>query len=396
MHKAKWGTVDSLSRKELIIDPHQFSAPVGTIRYGQKDANGKRQILFWRTKTRCSSNAEWMELHDAETGAVLWRAECRYGDRAAPVTTDGPNGKSKTEFLTVVRLYLESETVPRLMVVHRDKQPGGLTVAHCSKVLAVYMLDPKTSQSGYKSSQGVSSASAAAGSSSAAAGSSHEELLEQFDFAALPAGEDIFQLNFNQAMTTLSLAALRLPSQQDLEKSLTSDKGDLRVKQHVRNPSSQRGSSTSVFATRRANCAGHGLLHHTCTTPSFHRTDSPLLCIRPPSLPRVDAEQDVRTLARLKTLAGAAVNAKRKVEIDSGLDLPLVTMLLCATDQLLLAHEAIDYDVTWPEDYGFAYGECFSSRKKEAEALKATAEFGMQTGTVGESKASDARMCFFF
>ena len=64
--------------------------------------------------------------------------------------------------------------------------------------------------------------------------------------------------------------------------------------------------------------------------------------------------------------------------------------------QLLLAHEAIDYDVTWPEDYGFAYGECFSSRKKEAEALKATAEFGMQTGTVGESKASDARMCFFF
>ena len=32
----------------------------------------------------------------------------------------------------------------------------------------------------------------------------------------------------------------------------------------------------------RANCAGHGLLHHTCTTPSFHRTDSPP-CIRPPS-----------------------------------------------------------------------------------------------------------------
>ena len=58
MHKAKWGTVDSLSRKELIID-HQFSAPVGTIRYGQKDANGKRQILFWRTKTRCSSSNGW-------------------------------------------------------------------------------------------------------------------------------------------------------------------------------------------------------------------------------------------------------------------------------------------------------------------------------------------------
>ena len=170
----------------------------------------------------------------------------------------------------------------------------------------------------------------------AAAGPSHEELLEQFDFAALPAGEDIFQLNFNAAMTTLSLAALRLPSQQDLEESLQSTQG-VRVN-----------------------------------------------------------HQDVRTLARLKTLAGMGTNAKRKVEIDSGLDLPLVTMLLCATDQLLLAHEAIDYDVSWPDDYGFAYGECFSSRKKEAEALKATAEFGMQTGTLGERKVADSRMCFFW
>jgi hypothetical protein len=341
MHKAKWGTLDSLSRKELIIDPHQFSAPVGTIRYGQKDASGKRPVLFWRTKTRCSSNAEWMELHDAETGAVLWRAECRYGDRAAPVTAEDHRGKPKTEFLTVVRLYLESETAPRLMIVHRDKQPGGLSVGACSKVLAVYMLDPKATGGGYKppAAPGAGGGAGAAGSSNdaAAAGASHEELLEQFDFAALPAGEDIFQLNFNQAMTTLSLAALRLPSQQDLEESLQTTQG-VRVNQ-----------------------------------------------------------QDVRTLARLKTLAGMGTNAKRKVEIDSGLDLPLVTMLLCATDQLLLAHEAIDYDVSWPDDYGFAYGECFSSRKKEAEALKATAEYGMQTGTVGERKGSDsARMCFFW
>ena len=58
---------------------------------------------------------------------------------------------------------------------------------------------------------------------------------------------------------------------------------------------------------------------------------------------------NVRTLARLKV---ASTHEARKLEIDGGLDLPLVTMLLCATDQLLMCHEAIDYDVDWPEEYG--------------------------------------------
>lgn len=282
MKKAKWGSVDAMVKKELVVDSHMYSAPVGTIRTNDRGADGKRQVLFWRTKTRCSSISEWMELHDAATGAVLWRAEARYADRAAPVVTHDAAGHEHTEFLTVVRMYLETETTPRLMIVHRDRQPGGLKSADCAKTLAVYMLDPKA---GYKpptptNARSTASAGGVEASARADHTSSPQQLLEFFDFAAPPAGEDIFQLALNPTMTTISLAALRLPD------------SDARRVSHT----------------------------------------------------------DVRTLARLKVVSP---NSKRRLDIDGGLDVHLVTMLLCATDQLLLSHEAIDYDVevclsAWP------------------------------------------------
>ena len=345
MHKSKWGSVDALAKKSLVVDPHMFSAPVGTIRVGDK---GERELMFWRTKTRCSTQAEWMELHDAADGACLWRAEARYCDRAAPVTSVDAKGKSRTEFLTVIRLYLEAETAPRLMLVHRDTQPNALKGSNCSKAIAVYMLDPRA---GYKPPSQLSGDAqlnaAGAGQSAPLGGGSnlpmdeqlkglgikpaHEEV-EQFDFAALPAGEDIFQLTLNSSLTSISLAALRLPPAEEMESTIAKNKG-LKVGKH-----------------------------------------------------------DVRTLARYKI---QHAQLKRKVEIDGGLDLPLVCMLLSSVDQLLLSHEAIDYDVAWPEDYGFSQLECLSSRKAEAEKLKAKAEFGMQTGEAGQ-KTSVERSCFCF
>lgn len=265
MHKAKWGAVDALAKKSLVVDPHMFSAPVGTIRVGDK---GERELMFWRSKTRCSSNAEWMELHDAADGSCLWRAESRYCDRAAPVTTVMPNGRERTEFLTVLRLYLESETTPRLMIVHRDTQPNGLRSPSCAKSLAVYMLDPSQAR---KPAQAVGGDAAAAGGGPAAPGVKPADDVEQFDFAALPAGEDIFQISLNSTMTTISLAALRLPTADEMEARLAKNRG---------------------------------------LTMSKH---------------------DVRTLARYKI---THESLKRKVEIDGGLDLPLVTMLLCCVDQV--------------------------------------------------------------
>jgi len=344
MHKAKWGSVDALAKKSLVIDPHMYSAPVGTIRVGAK---GEREVMFWRTKTRCSTQAEWMELHDASDGSCLWRAEARYCDRAAPVPTVDAKGRERMEFLTVVRLYLESETMPRLMLVHRDSQPAGLKSPNCSKSIAVYMLDPSSAYKPAAAIGGTNQFNAtAAGSGPMGGGSNlpmdeamkaagakpaHEEV-EQFDFASLPAGEDIFQISLNGNLSTISLAALRLPSADDIEDRLAKGRG-LQI-----------------------------------------------------------SKGDVRTLARYKL---THESIKRKVDIDGGLDLPLVTMLLCSVDQLLLSHDAIDYDVAWPDDYAFSQLECLSSRKREASKLKATAEFGLQAGEEGERKQTE-RMCFCF
>jgi len=345
MHKAKWGAVDALAKKTLVIDPHMFSAPVGTIRVGDK---GERELMFWRTKTRCSTSAEWMELHDATDGSCLWRAEARYSDRAAPVTSVDANGRERTEFLTVVRLYLESETMPRLMIVHRDTQPNGLKSANCAKSLAVYMLDPSQQHKSPTTIGGDNQLNAVAAGGGpmgggvatpmdaalkAAGVKAPSDDVEQFDFAALPAGEDIFQMTLNGPMTTLSLAALRLPTAEEMEERLAKGRG-LRM-----------------------------------------------------------AKSDVRTLARYKITDSML---KRKVEIDGGLDLPLVCMLLCSVDQLMLAHQAIDYDVEWPEDYGWSQLECLSQRKREADKLKFMSEFGMQTGGSGERTPVDTRSCFCF
>ncbi len=129
MKKKKFGEVDPATKRKLMLDPHMYSAPVAAIRTaGPSKSGGTPEALLWRTKTRCSSFAEWMELHDASDGAVLWRAEARFAERGSPVEV--PVGKKGThvrnDYLTAVRLYLESESTPRLMLVHRDREPNGL------------------------------------------------------------------------------------------------------------------------------------------------------------------------------------------------------------------------------------------------------------------------------
>ena len=192
LHKAKWGALESYSKRTFVIDPHMYSAEVGTIRTAEPNNSSANSAIFWRSKTRCSSYAEWMELHDASDGAVLWRAEARYSDRATPVVVKDPaTGQESTEFLTTVRLYLESEARPRLMLIHRDKKPAGLRGSSVSsRTVAVYTLDPATREG--------------------SAGDSSMDATEKFEFAELAAGEDIFQMTLNPSMTALSLAAVRL------------------------------------------------------------------------------------------------------------------------------------------------------------------------------------------
>ena len=310
MHKAKWGSIDALHQRTMIMEPHLYSASVASINDVEESPAGDRQTpMFWRSKTRCSSYAEWMELHDAADGAVLWRAEARYSDRAAPVVHREPSGHERTEFLTVVRLYLENEKRPRLMIVHRDRQPAGIKCSTASRTLSVYTLDHSEEAAGSSSDHGRE------GRQQTREQLTEEDVpVDQFDFANLPAGEDMFQLVLNSTLTTLSLTAM------------------------------QMSEGTRIEAPA-------------LSTPS------------------------VRTLARMKR---ATEHSERRIEVHSGLDVPLVSMLLACIDQLLLSHEAVDYDVAWPVDYGFSGFECFSSRKAEPDKGSSTTD----------AKSTKHRSCF--
>jgi len=303
IHKKKWGALGAVSKRTFQAEPHMYSAAIASVR----EDGAEQPAAFWRSKTRCSSYAEWMELHDAADGSVLWRAEARYSDRAAPIGVPDPRtGREKTEFLTVLRLYLEHENVPRLMVVHRDTQPAGLKPgASQAKSLSVYTLDQAGASPG-PTIPGVAN-----------------QAVDEFDFANTHPGDEVFQILYNPTMTTFSLATLRVPDGNDLDDEATAH------------------------------------------------------------LPR-----HVRTLARLKR---PSEYLDRKMEVDRGLDVPLVSALLLAVDQLLVSHVAIDYDVDWPEEYGFAAGECLSSRTKGNE-------MGTQTGTqqTEDSASKSQRGCFGF
>jgi hypothetical protein len=332
LHKKKWGGVESLGKRSLLVDPHLYSAPVGTVRvptrlmhsgFGPDEAG---PVVFWRSKTRTSSFAEWMELHDAADGATLWRAESRYSDRAAPVdTVDPKTGEVLTEYLTVVRMYLESETRPRLMIVHRDQKPAGLRSETASRQLSVYTLDMEGAGAKDRASAsrgrfpGSAPHNPSASTNPDDLADDLEEPADQFEFAPLPDGGDIFQISCNNLLTNIALTAV----------SLT-------------------GAS-----------AGPG--------------------------------GDVRVLARMKR---PSETEQRWVDIDGGLDVPLVTMLLCAVDQLLISHAVIDYDVAWPSDYAFANGECCLSRKPEAVRLNDLSDNGIQTeGDEPRPTDRPSRMC---
>jgi len=307
-HRRKWGA--GMKKKTFHVEPHMYSAAIASVR--EEDAKGP--AAFWRSKTRCSSQAEWMELHDATDGSILWRAEARYADRAVAVGVPDARGREVTEFLTCMRLYLESETAPRLMIVHRDNRPGGLHPDGDPHCLSVYTLDP-------------------AGPIPGVAG---EGPAEQFDFAAIPEGEDVFQIRCNNTLSTMSLCTV-------------------------------------------SNDAYEG------KAPPSEETEG----LQGPNI--------IRHLAKLKRTPGVIDALERTLEVDKGLDVPLVSALLLAVDQLMVSHEAIDYDVDWPEEYGLAAGECFSSRKTAPIGMSLTQSGGTQTGSEGgDASGRKERACFCF
>jgi len=284
--------------RQYTMEPHAYydaSAEITT--EGTK-------IKFMRSKIRCTSFAEWMEISDPETGKAVWRVEARFADRNfyAPEITGEGKQERKYSFVTAIRLYRGYEKDPAVMLVHRDQQPGGMGEPHSNKSVEVYMcraigdkaaadLDPDAELDEFLRDGTSGRPLMPKLQEPPASWAPTPDTDESFFFMNAKQGEDQFLMISNATLTSISLSAL------------TEFSGD---------------SSVSIV--------------------------------------------ERRVLANLKR---NDVTSPRKLEIDSALDDGLVIALFAGVDQLLVSHDALEYDVEWPNDFSQTYDSCVARRNKD-------------------------------
>ena len=128
--------------RRFVMEPHGYYDMCAEV---LETGGATPTAKFMRSKIRCSSFAEWMEITNPETGKPIWRMEARFSDRSfyAPDMMEHKGKKERTQnFVTVVRLYRGYEKNPTLMLVHRDKAPCGIGEPQSNKTVEVYMCMP--------------------------------------------------------------------------------------------------------------------------------------------------------------------------------------------------------------------------------------------------------------
>jgi len=304
---------DNLPRgtgRKFSMAPHGYYDSAAEIIEATKSEGG---IALWRSKTRCSTTSEWMEVGDATSGQALWRIEARFGDRCVPHNDVAkPNSQW---YITVLRLYRGYETKPQLLLVYRSQKCSGLTANNAHRDIEVYLCNEAGQAAGAEISPDDELEAAMAGDGSAAPKYKNIKPAtnadETFVFAELPQGEDAFTLTCNETFTKICLTS-----------TLPDDEG--------------------------AQAEGRRVLA---------------------SLQRTNAEE------------------RRTMTIDPALDVSLVTALFCAVDQLMVSHDAIEYDVEWPQDYAYILsGACLTSRKSVRQTETFTNGMVKQEGKVIPSR----------
>lgn len=309
---------DNLPRgtgRKFSMAPHGYYDSAAEIIEATKSEGG---IALWRSKTRCSTTSEWMEVGDAGTGQALWRVEGRYGDRCVP-HKDAENPNSEW-YITVLRLYRGYETKPQLLLVYRTNKAEGLAAGGGPKDIEVYLCNEEGG--GAEVDPDAELDASLAGGNPESVPTKMKSVQpyggteETFVFAQLPHGDDAFTLTCNETFSKISLTS-----------TLPDDDGS-----------------------------------------------------------RLEGRRVLATLNR------TAPEEKRLLAVDPELDISLVTALFSAVDQMMVSHDAIDYDVEWPEDYSYIMsGSCLTSRKSIRR---------VETFTGGkyadESRVATSRMCPFF
>lgn len=299
-----------------MMESHLYWAKVGLICQGD---SVEGTPLFWRTKTLRSDALDSMKLHDADDGSVLWRAELWQKERAVPSATTGSGGHQGLEYLTVIRLYLEDDSSPQLLLVHRDTQPDGLAARASAKTISVFTCDPSSSpESAQPQAMGASALGSGVGASvggvassggldsRTAGGPSFEQIRACLDPDAPAPESAVFQLTLNEKRSAITLSSVSAPE-----------------------------GAGGVGADRMG----------------------------------VPQRPNMHTLALMTRTAGWG--SKSGVAIDSGLDLPLVMMLFCSIEQLLLSSDGDD-DVEYADaEPSFSAIEYTTSRSAQYERANA-------------------------
>lgn len=291
--------------RKYQMEPHgYYDARAEILALGPSMEKVDTRVKFMRSKIRCTSFAEWMEIASPETGKPLWRAEARFADRSfyAPEVSEGKQSRRQS-FITAVRLYRGYEAEPTLMLVHRDRDPCGPTEAFANKKIEVYMcrsigdksaadLDPDAELDSFLR-DGTPGRILQPSVDHRPRYGPTPETDESFYFLNAKPGEDLFTINVNGTLTAVTLSA------------------------------------ETEF-------------HH-------EETQAPVV--------------EKRVLANMKRLEA---HSPRKLEIDSALDDGLVIALFATVDQLLLSHDALEYDVEWPNDFSLTFDACVAPRKNES------------------------------
>jgi len=119
-HTSPWSTRAELTNRRVALDllPYSWQGETGDVR---DKATG--ELLFRRSKTRCSDNADWMILENAIDSSTAWRVQSRYTDR--DVRDSAADG-----YWTALRVFCgNAEPLPRFMLFYRSAKPGAPAAA---------------------------------------------------------------------------------------------------------------------------------------------------------------------------------------------------------------------------------------------------------------------------
>ncbi|KAL1520049.1 hypothetical protein AB1Y20_023525 [Prymnesium parvum] len=270
--------------RKFTMEPHAYyDSAAELVESGSNDP-----VVLWRSKTRCSTFSEWMEVGSASDGLAAWRIESRFGDRCVP-HSEGANSMC---FITVLRVYRGYETKPQLLLVYRSHQSADITTTGSPKEVEVYLCNDDGADSMMESKGGDSAN-------------------ETFVFANLPRGEEAFTLTSNETFTRVSLTST-LPDDEEspsvarrvlavLNRTTAEDKRLLAI-----DPALDAVLVVALFSAVDQLMISHDVIDYDVEWPQDYQYIMSGACL-------ADRKSDRKSVRKIKTFTNGAISQEASV-----------------------------------------------------------------------------------